>query len=501
MFVVQTPDGAEGGNRPGSVRAGSDRRRVRRHLPGDQGLRAGKLQFPGHQPPDRSDQALPRDSDGTQLQPFQKGNPSHPPMPTRKKECNNKGIKLFSNDCARDTKVSEREMNMEKEKTIENTETHNDSIAKYLKDHASVLIAIISATVAITTFCINASIYLINLKNLRFWGFSKEQTSNISTNQIYTITIAIFCIVFYAVSHLTLQKTFNLYVEKKKNIVIIRKALNYFAKQEKRERRHRKKQSRKIERQLKSRRGKNVTDHIVVESQNPFNSEEAEKKYKKLLPLMKEVRLGLILELIPTFLLSYMLSWPILLMFAFLAKSSIELRRDVPLSLAFPFLMLLSEYISAHIGKRTVNKKEINELTKDTKKLTTLLEQTLESSTPDYPVNRIMKASWIRLPTNRELSLFVIIYIILMMMISFIPMIIASKPVNNEIPIIQGESSSYAIVYQLGNVYYMEEANISGTTIEINTNKQKILETKDVDYEVTEFETVRIIKNGKIIYP
>lgn len=387
----------------------------------------------------------------------------------------------------------------------EDEKEEKTSVSQYLKEHTSLLIAIVSAIVAITTFCMNACIYYINVRKLQFWGFSKEQLQSVSANQIYILAAVVLFIFYNILVYKSLHKAFLVYFEKVHKIKDLRKALKIISSEKKKRKRINRKQRREIRRQSKKTDGKNVTKNIYVELPRIKEQTEALKKtYDDYKPSIRSLRFFSVIQLLPTIIIFLVLGVISFYILVFALDSNPTTRFPLlPYAIIFTFLIMTVQYLPERLGSISRNNKQAKKLAYDQEKLRELMQDVVSEfeTPPEYPASKLFNASWMRLPTNREISSFAVKYSVVMLALSVILVAYSTLQSHSSFPIVDSPEGTFAVVYQNGKTYYMEEATISGNKIEINTNKQRIVEANDFSYEIIEFEETKIIRNGQASIP
>lgn len=385
------------------------------------------------------------------------------------------------------------------QKTI-GVKEESDSVSKYLKDHPTLLVATISAIVAITSFCMNVCIFYINVRKIQFWGFSKEQLQSVSANQIYIIAAVLFFVAYNIFSYKSLSKSFVIYFTKVEKITTLRKALRVIARDKKRKERISRKQKKQINRQSRKASGKNVTSNIFVELPRiEKQAESLQKTFDGYKPAVRSLRFFSFLQLLPTLILYLLLGIVSFYLFMFALDTAPISKIQLPHAVAFILLLLCVHYLPERLGALFISRKHTRQLAYDTAKLGELMQEVVTEfeTPPDYPASKLFNASWMRLPTNRGLSSFAVKYVFIVLVLSVYLIGFLPQQANNSFPIVTSAEGTYVVVYQNGKTYYMEEATLSGKSIIINTNKQRILEAPDLVYEIIEFDTIEIYKNGK----
>ena len=98
--------------------------------------------------------------------------------------------------------------------------------------------------------------------------------------------------------------------------------------------------------------------------------------------------------------------------------------------------------------------------------------------------------------TDEKIKLSVVLSVIITVMLLFVLTIggTVGASLQRCFSIYTEGTKTYAVVYTSGSTRYMEEATISGGSIEIDTTKQRVITSDDITYDIEVFEEVSVIR-------
>ena len=117
----------------------------------------------------------------------------------------------------------------------------------------------------------------------------------------------------------------------------------------------------------------------------------------------------------------------------------------------------------------------------------------------DYPIFKIFSVN-----SSKKISNFQIIGFLIMLLIS---LVVISWTVHSQVKdytvkqeqfrVTVLDEKTYAIIYQENLTYYLSQVQIENQNIKVYTNKQRIINSNDISYEVISFENVEKISKDQ----
>lgn len=380
--------------------------------------------------------------------------------------------------------MEEKIAESETEKTKETkTETNKHSIYDYLKENTAVLLAVVSAMVAIVTFFAKLVTLIFARKELAFWEISSSYATFGSESIIYTVILAIIFSCFITASSMLFSSTYEAYLQYKKFYLLAK----YFLKKE----RH------NIKRIVKKSKNGKITE---VES---FILENAELIKKSTKESKKLAYKDLFFNLFFIFVIICINS----ILFAITTVSDAGSATWL-VALALLIAQLFTLWLLKMLTKKTVIKK--NELKKKCNDADYIVKFYKEREQKEYPFNKIFKNGIRSVLSNSNIISIIVMIILNCFILSCSFTVTKSDPIERS-KIFQTttiDSIPYAIVYQDDEKYYLEEIKVeiekaegeeSKEILTVYTNRQRIISCDDIEIEVKKYDD--IIKEHKTDTP
>lgn len=359
------------------------------------------------------------------------------------------------------------------------TETNKHSIYDYLKENTAVLLAVVSAMVAIVTFFAKLVTLISARKELAFWEFNSSYATFGSESIVYTVILAIIFSCFITASSMLFSSTYEAYLQYKKFHLLAK----YFLKKE----RHNIKRIAK-----KSKNGK-ITEVESFILENAELIKKSTKESKKL--AYKDLFFNLFFILLIICCNS--------VLFAITTVS--DAGSDTWLvALALFIVQLFTLWLLKTLTKKAViKKKELKEKCNDADYIVKFFK---EREHKEYPFNKIFKNGLRSVLSNSNIISIIVMIILNCFILSCSFTFTKIDPIERSktFQITTIDSTPYAIVYQDDEKYYLEEIKVKVEQAEgegpkeiliVYTNQQRIITSDDIKIEVKKYDD--IIKEHK----
>ncbi len=347
------------------------------------------------------------------------------------------------------------------------------SYYNYIKSHPASLIAILSAFATIITFIAQLMTYIYSKNTLEYWGFSISYASLSGDSLLYSAMSAIIYSVVLSIAAIWFTKTSDVYIERKKYYLSIKyviKKLRSMVKD-------------KLN-TIKEMEKKPFVDHRKLREVKDSVLETQTKLIDVKADTIKELhtaRWTFLAHLIPILVLSTIAS----LLLSLIFKQSMNLWSSVLCILIIQLLTFIVLYYTEE--KTKFKKRQIKEQV-DTIEPSELLEQ-LEIRMA-YPLENVVSKKI----SIKNSSFFMVLFNIFITSIVFITSVglsIKGTESNRKtFEIVSLGTETYAMVYHDENTFFLEQADISDATLTIYTNRQRIINSSDVEFTVYTFDDV-----------
>lgn len=359
------------------------------------------------------------------------------------------------------------------------TETNKHSIYDYLKENTAVLLAAVSAMVAIVTFFAKLVTLISARKELAFWEFSSSYATFGSESIVYTVILAIIFSCFITASSMLFSSTYEAYLQYKKFHLLAK----YFLKKE----RH------NIKRIVKKSKNGKITEVESFILQNAELIKKSTKESKKL------AYKDLFFNLFFIFVLICCNS----ILFA-IATVSDGGKAIWMVALAMLIVQLFTLWLLKILTTKTVIKK--NELKRNCNDAEFIVKFFEEREYKEYPFNKIFINGIRSVLSNSNIISIVVMIILNCFILSCSFTFTNTDPIERSktFQITTLDSIPYAIVYQDDEKYYLEEIKVKVEKAEgeepkeiltVYTNRQRIITCDDIEIEVKKYDD--IIKEHK----
>lgn len=338
-----------------------------------------------------------------------------------------------------------------------NNDSEKFTTYEYLKTNPSVLLGAISAIVATLTLYIKANTVLLVHKQLTFWEFSSMYSSSDNESLIYTATLSLIIFFICSINYLLVASISDVYVHYKRLTL----TMKYFYQN-----------------------NDSMSNEICEESKVLLSKI---KKYT-FMKLFSNIFFVIILSIFNSMLYAMSInSYKVNSHFLVVVLATI-----VQILLLFVFTIFI---ISPKIKRKSLKANSSNP--------DFLLDIVETYGNKDFPFHTLFQKGLRPIMSNTNIVL--IFVVIILSCMSFTGGILCSttNPIENakEFPTTVIDDITYAIVYQNGNQYFLEEIEVdinptdNSQTLIIYTNKQRVLTTNDLIINVNDYD--KIIKDHK----
>lgn len=374
---------------------------------------------------------------------------------------------------------------------ISNEDNSNDeySIWNFLKERVSLLIACVSAVIAIFSFFFNMTIYLNIYTYLSFWEVNILHVKYDTANQLYNIILAfLFQLLTLSTTYL-ISNTYDAYGQRQKIYILIKHNLKKAKKDSKalgKKLAKEKKEVLKLKRFSKN-EGliKEQFERIeCVEKEYSTNKEiiaEVNDSYKKI--KKRNIRLLIVSDVI---------CFLIMFVGCFIFIPSAYTGNHLFVALIFAFLYVgvntllygIINSILIHCSEKKKEKIDVNECAD------------IISKFIDYPIERIFLGQAGTIVSNKiiqKVGVQLIIAIIVFLGVFSYSGHLEAKN-QKEFYCISNEEDLYVVIYNTGEDLILKRAYIDNELVTIDLSVQKMISAKDVVLCKKKFSDVEVIR-------
>lgn len=402
------------------------------------------------------------------------------------------------------TKLIEKSIFSNDNKSVE-SDPDRYLISNFLIKHPAILVTCISAVIAAVTAILNATVYVRESRILWYWGYNPAFVKIDDTNQLYTLVAAFLSCVLIAGTQSFVAKSVEIFKQQIGVIVYLRHAIKWIS----REIWHLK--CSVFVHRIKIFRLKllifkeRVLKRVDQYSEDIRNIEQELNKYilslgdysltiKNLRKKAWQCDRAYFLHLLPSLVLTYIFMFFAIFILSLFMLSQAKTLQIVLAVGAISFIYISVPYaltrISAKRNMRNLIKKE-SDIFENPEKFNETFNSLIGSSIPQYPLESLLSLSFLSKPGNKKyisiliMTLFYVVYIFLVFSI-----ILSNQTDRRQFSILDMDGTSYAIIYKDQDTYYLDEVEINQGSIKIYTNKQRIISSNDILYEVLTFTSV-----------
>lgn len=365
-------------------------------------------------------------------------------------------------------KTEELKMEDLKKNVMAEIEADEYKVYYYLKKHPGLLVSFVSAFTIVISFMCNLALYANENRYLKYWGIESSYVTVNTTQQIYIIIIS--CMFFY-IGTISTQAMISLYEKHysgaeaflcfKRGVKILEKGIRRFKHRDKEEL---------------------WCDKIQQVERTLSRSKKKIKSTKKI--FYRRLYSNVCAVAIPAALLIYILLW--------LGGSDYNVWQMI---LYAGGSTIVTVIILPYLYKALPMKRRIF---KKAKKIYSdidsgeAFEELNNSIELKYPLERLMDLSLKEFFSKSSIfvasiyTLLIPVYIVIILMTMNRDVTVDKK----DFLITVKNGQEYALIYNDGKNYYLEEAEIKKTHIIINTEEFRVVSDKDIKFEVREFEEV-----------
>ena len=355
--------------------------------------------------------------------------------------------------------------------------SNTNSVYDYLKKTPSIFIAFVSIIVAIVTFFAKIVTLISARKELAFWEFDPSYATFGDDSLVYAVIISILFSFFTTLSAMWFSSICEAYLKQKRFYLTVR----YYKKS-------------------KRQKIKTIKKNIKIGKSNDSEKEHLQD-YIKMCDAAKAVKIDswkdFFINFLPLLVLSFVSST--LLSIVSITKNSSDFW-SIALSCLIVHLIMLW-LLKITIQKSIIRKRELEE---NCIKLQFIEKQKEACDSSKYTLNNLFFNGIRSVLKNST-----IISVVLMILANCIILCISNSLTETDptkqletFQLVTIEKEQYAIVYQNGSQYFLEEAVVqknhetnNQNILKIYTNKQRIINTDDIS--ITIYDIDKIIREHK----
>ncbi|MBR3768071.1 MAG: hypothetical protein IKL10_07530 [Clostridia bacterium] len=356
----------------------------------------------------------------------------------------------------------------ESTKTIKN----KYSIYDYLIKNPSVLLAVVSAGIAVVTFFAKLATLISSRKALSFWEFDSAYATFGNDSIVYTVIFAIIFSLLTSFSSMLFSYTVEAYVPRKRCHLMAKYILK----------------NKTLKKTIKKSKRKKLIKQETRLLETVKKLKESTKESKK------HAFKDLFFNLFFVFIINLFNS----LLFAVIVDTNSNIDTWI-IAVIFLFVQILIILLLKILTeKRILKKKEIKKNCNDAEFIIKIYE---EINSKEYPFNYVFKNGFRSVLSNSNIistcAMILISCFVLCCMFSFTKTDYIDESKEFQITTIDG--TQYAIVYQNDEQFFLEEIEIKvndaesaveNKTLIIYTNRQRIITTEDISISVEEFQKI-----------
>lgn len=353
----------------------------------------------------------------------------------------------------------------------EKNEKNEYSIYEYLKATPSVLITMASTLVALVTLFAKYITLISARKELTFWGIDSTYASIEAESFVFSVVISIVYSFLTVLVTMLFTATYEAYLSYKKNYLLVK----YYKKSQK-----------SIVKEMRKRCKESEDDSVAKQYCEDYDLISSTIK-----KLEQQSKKDLFINSIPIFILLWINNF--LFVIGNTANSNLKVWKQILVAFIIQIatLWLLSMFSRGKIVNRKKMKKECTDGA-------LISEQIIKAEYKEYPMRSFFSRGIKKILNNMN-----IIFVIIILLINCFSLCISEilKPVvsENNACITYVDDIQYAIVYQKGNQYFLEEAEAEWVQektevkciLKIYTNKQRILTTDDLSINICEYDNIK----------
>ena len=348
---------------------------------------------------------------------------------------------------------------LEKE-LLKESDVHEDDfrVFSYFKEHPATAITCVSALVAVLAFVSNMGIFLFDSAFLNYWKVDISYVNLNKPNQLYHICGTIIEVTCAMCSVLLISRAYAAHIPAKRWMIYFSAVLKTMRKQVK----------------------------IIAVSGNEDNSLEERKGLLKTLEcdhsfVKKSLRrrLGAHIILANIIMLFGIIMYSIL-------KATLTWKMVLEAALVTVLMTMLSYGMFAFAYRKKINRKDI---LKKAEELSGDFAKDVIASSSKYPLFK----EWVNALSDTSLKLIgehVVLQMIVFLLILYLTGYTTAME-KKEFQVVYEDNQTYVVVYNTGTSAILEECVITEQTMTVNKNKQKIVSTNGLEYEIVEFEDIK----------
>lgn len=359
-------------------------------------------------------------------------------------------------------------------------------ILTFFKKEPSIGITCVSALVVIVSFIVNIAIYLWEVAYLSYWKVDASYAFVSSPNQFYRVCGTVLHSIIITIVLSIVNGAYEAYLPAKKLIIARRSRLRSANKKI----RETEKRLRQIKRNHKKQTPEMRTELRSLEKENCANKIDLNEIRKFQNDINREMVKDLIVHLI----LAWVLLWIGASLFFVLSGNS---KNAIGLGLVYALILVVLFYcIAAFSHRKSLNRRQLRNA--DSDRVDEYMQEWADSE-KKYPI----EWDWRHYFNDKNIiSTLLASTVYIAMMLCFFSRFGYLEAKNEDtFAVSYHDNMAYISIYTTDEVVVLERCTIISVgdelVVEIDTQKQRIIPMNDIEYEIINFNEVRIKTSEK----
>lgn len=376
-----------------------------------------------------------------------------------------------------------RKIKVETNIILENIDTKGEKreykIYDYFKEQPTFLVSIISAMVIVVSFILNSALYASTCTYLNNWGFDSHSMNINTTGK--TLIFAVESIGFFSTCFLqqVLKATYIQYlhdIEESVKIGILCDEI---------------KKNIKGKNIVKSKEKKRIIVNVFNKDRELLEEENAIEYLKNMKKKMKKEPKKKLQQTLIIVCFFMLLLWiPMLIMIEPTVYIFVVILFAGLVTVIYTVLAYIKDYLIKKCKRKRLIKEEIE---KREEPIAVFLNEK-EKQEVEYPLDKVAKLKFKEFFHDEgiaSLSVFAITCIAILFVWLYS---IGNIQNDNLYPITSIDETTYVILYENDDYYYLEKAEICEDTLQVEISIQRVIKKDDIEYEIKKFENVKKLR-------
>ena len=347
-------------------------------------------------------------------------------------------------------------------------------IWNFAKDHQTITIAVVSGIIAVTTFLLKNSIYMNTKLYLSYFGLNSNGVVDINDKQLYNIIWSIVVQIVIVVVNILIMDTIESFLYNRGVINAIHNDVKKSFKEVK-----------TINEDIDNTISQTDSDYSRLKERSEYLLERGQTNNKECKRLKHVNTKQLLYQLFVVEFITLIASYPVALLYS---KGLREIIYTLIIYSLFPIVITLIALIIYGVGGKKKSNKSVSLLDKKVYTGESLKDYFIYRVFTDSIVVTIRNIRW-----RIVLKNFFITSIVFLIVASSTGY--SSAKYTKEFSVFEENGYSYAVIYDNGNTFVAEKAEVNNKKITIHKNEQIIKSNKDISYNVIRFDTVELVEN------